>query len=315
MATLATAPAQRARMSVWRRPETRWAYLFILPWIIGFVVFTAGPMVASLVLSFTDYDAIGTASWIGADNYQRMASDTRFRSALLNTLWFTVLHVPLHVAVSLGLALLLKNITGRLSGFFRTVFYLPAMTPTVAVGAVFLLLLNGQSGAINAFLGWFGIRGPAWTTDPSWMLYGVVILSLWTVGGSVIILFAGLNEVPKDLYEAARIDGAGPLRQFRSVTLPMISSSLFFVVIVSTIGALQLFNEVYTMYYGNAQTQLQASDAVLTLAIYVFQQGFQFLDMGYASAVAWVLFIVILLVTVINLKFGDKFVFYEGDQR
>lgn len=306
-------PRRRGRWAQWRRPETRWAYLFLAPWIIGFLAFTAGPMIASLVMSFTDYDVINEASFVGGENYSRMVSDPQVRTALFNTLLYTFVHVPLSIGIALSLAVLLNQIGGRFAGFFRTVFYMPAMTPTVAVGVLFLLLLNGQNGLVNAFLGIFGINGPAWTTDPDWIRWGIVTMSLWTIGGTIVILFAALKNVPVHLYEAARIDGAGPWRQFREVTLPMISGALFFVAIVNTIASLQMFTEVYTMFYGNAQSQLQASDTALFYVIYLFQQGFQYLNMGYASALAWGLFVIVLVVTLVQVKLGDKFVYYEGD--
>ncbi|WP_203433112.1 carbohydrate ABC transporter permease [Jiangella asiatica] len=314
---LAAPPMTRRRrwQAAWRRPETRWAYLFLLPWILGFLVFTAGPMLASLVLSFTDYDVINPATYVGGENYQRMVEDPEVRTALFNTVLYTVIHVPLSIAIALALAVLLNQIGGRFAGFFRTVFYLPAMTPTVAVGVLFLLLLNGQNGLVNALLRLFGINGPAWTTDPDWVRWGIIIMSLWTIGGTIVILFAALKNVPNDLYEAARIDGAGAWRQFREVTVPMISGSLFFVTIVNTIASLQMFTEVYTMFYGNAQSELQASDSALFYVIYLFQQGFQFLEMGYASALAWGLFAIVLIVTLVQVKLGDRFVYYEGDDR
>ncbi len=316
--TVSTSPAagstaRRARLGPWKRAETRWAYTFLVPWIIGFVAFTAGPMVASAVMSFQKYDVLNPATFIGTDNYERLISDPQARRALINTVVYTVVHVPLSIAIALALALLLNQVTGRTAGFFRTVFYLPAMTPTVAVGVLFLLLLNGQTGAINEFLGLFGIQGPSWTSDPDWILAGIILMSLWTIGGTIIILFAALRDVPKDLYEAALIDGAGPVRQFRSVTVPMISGSLFFLTIVNTIAALQLFTEVYTMYYGTTMTAMTASDASLTYVIYLFRQGFAFFDMGYASALAWGLFVLVFAVTMIQMKFAGRFVYYEGD--
>jgi multiple sugar transport system permease protein len=161
------------------RQETRWAWLFLAPWVIGFVVFTGGPMIASLVLSFTDYDVISPPRFAGLDNYRQLASDPAVAKSLGNTVFYTALHVPLAMAVSLGLALLLLRV-GRASGMFRTLFYLPVMTPAVAVGILFLFLLNGQKGLINGALGLVGIQGPNWTTDPAWIKPGIVLMSLWT---------------------------------------------------------------------------------------------------------------------------------------
>ncbi|WP_061296449.1 carbohydrate ABC transporter permease [Herbidospora cretacea] len=294
-----------------RTGETRWAYIFLIPWIVGLVLFQAGPMIASAVLSFTDYDLIGSSEFVGVENYATMAADPRLARAIGNTLLYTVVHVPLACLLALGLALLLNRITGRAAGVFRTIFYLPSMTPYVAVGVLFLFLLNGQAGVLNEALAIVGIEGPQWTTDPGWMLAGVVIMSLWNLGASTIVLFAALRNVPRELTEAAMIDGAGAWQRFRHVTLPLISAALFFVVVVDTIAALQMFDQVYTMYFGTSQAQQTSGDAALFYVVYLFQQGFQFLHMGYASALAWLLFAVIAVITFIQVKVGNRLVHYE----
>jgi multiple sugar transport system permease protein len=297
------------------RPETRWAYVFVLPWVIGLLLFQLGPMIASLALSFTDYDLISSPRLVGLDNYATMAQDPKVIRAIGNTLFYTVLHVPLSIALALGLALILNRITGRAAGVFRTIFYLPSMTPHVAVGVLFLFLLNGQVGMVNQFLALFGVQGPQWTSDPDWMLAGIVLMSLWNLGSTTIILFAALRNVPRELSEAAMIDGAGTWQRFRSITLPMIGGALFFVVIVNTIASLQMFDQVYTMYFGNTQAQNSSGDAALFYVIYLFQQAFQYLHMGYASALAWVLFLVIAIITVIQVKVGNRLVYYEAEER
>jgi multiple sugar transport system permease protein len=294
------------------RQETRWAWLFLAPWVIGFLVFTGGPMVASLVLSFTEYDVISAPRFTGLDNYRQLVSDPAVAKSLGNTVFYTALHVPLAMAVSLGLALLLQRV-GRASGLFRTIFYLPVMTPAVAVGILFLFLLNGQNGLVNGVLGLVGIQGPNWTTDPAWVKPGIVLMSLWTLGSTTIIYLAALNNVPRELYEAARIDGASPWRQFRHITMPMISGALFFTLIVNTIYSLQLFAEVYTMFFGNRATQGSSTDAALFYVVYLFQQAFQFLHMGFASAMAWLLFLIILAITILQVRVGNRFVYYEGE--
>jgi multiple sugar transport system permease protein len=300
-----------ARSSLARR-EARGAWLFLAPWVIGFLAFTAGPMIASGWLSLTEYDVINPPRFTGLDNYRRLVSDPLVAGSLGNTVLYTLLHVPLVMAISLALALLLKRVT-RFQGFFRTVFYLPVMTPAVAVGILFLLLLNTQTGLINGFLALFGIDGPSWTTDPHWVLPGIVLMSLWSLGSTVIIYLAALQNVPRDLYEAATVDGAGAWHRFRHVTLPMISGALFFTLVVNTIASLQMFTEVYTMYFGNRQTQTSFdSDAASFYVIYLFQQAFQFLHMGYASALAWLLFVIILAITLVQLRLSRRFVYYEG---
>jgi len=294
-----------------QRDERRAAYLFVSPWIIGFLIFTAGPMVASLFLSFTDYTLVDAPTPVGAANYQQLLSDPRVAKSLANTFVYALLFVPLGTVASLGLAMMLLRV-GRAAGFFRTAFYLPVMTPAVAAAAMFLLLLNGQRGLVNEVLGWVGIDGPNWTTDPSWLKPSLALVSLWSVGGSIVIFLAALKNVPHQLYEAALLDGAGPVRRFSSVTLPMISGSIFFIVITHTISALQMFDQAYTMFYGPQQKET-ASDESLVYMVYLFQQAFQFFKMGFASAMAWLLFVIILVITAIQVRVGNRFVYYEGD--
>lgn len=304
----------RKPRSAWRRRETWAAYGFISPWVIGFLVFTAGPMIASLVLSFTDYDGIGSSHGVGLDNYRQLFEDPAVAKSLMNTLIFAALRVPLSMALALGLAMLLLK-AGRASGFFRTLFYLPVMTPSVAVGILFLLLFNGNVGLINHVLGLVGVQGPAWTTDGAWVKPGLVLTSLWSVGSTVIIYFAALKNVPQDLYEAAELDGVGRWNRFRHVTLPQISGTLFFTLIVNTIAALQTFTEAYTAFFGSSNSQTYSNDAALFYVVYLFQQAFQYMHMGYASALAWLLFLVILVITIVQAKVSKRFVYYEGDQR
>ncbi len=307
-ATGATAPTRRR----WRvSQETRWAYIFLLPWIIGTVIFTAGPMLASLVLSFTRYNVIRPPQFTGLRNYELMLNDRHIPQALFNTAFFAILHVPGVIIISLLLAMMLLRV-GRASGFFRTAFYLPNVTPAVAVGTLFLLLLAG-GGLLNRALGAVGIDGPNWLTDPGWVKPGIVIMSLWTLGSTVVIYFAALRNVPLELYEAARLDGANGWQTFKSITVPFISGAIFFTVIVNTIASLQIFAEVFTMFFGSRSGPAQ--DAALFYTIYLFQKAFQDLDMGYASAMAWLLFVIILIITLIQVRMSRRFVFYAGDSR
>jgi multiple sugar transport system permease protein len=299
-----------ARTSPLRRRETRAALMFLAPWIIGFLVFTAGPMVVSLVLSFSDYSFVQAPTPVGTSNYAQLFSDPRIGKALGNTFVYAALFVPLGTVVSLLLGMLLLRV-GRAAGFFRTAFYLPVMTPAVAAAGMFLMLLNGQNGLVNHVLGWVGIQGPQWTTDPAWLKPSLAMVSLWTVGGSIVIFLAALKNVPQQLYEAALLDGAGPVRRFFSVTLPMISGTVFFIVITHTIAAMQMFDQAYTMFYG-PQQKATASDDSLVYMVYLFQQAFQFFHMGFASAMAWLLFVIILVITAIQVRVGNRFVYYEG---
>lgn len=309
---LGTGRARQAQRTRQRR-ETRAALLFISPWIIGFLGFTLWPVLYSGYLSLTDYDVFNAPQFIGLENYRTLFADDTARMAIGNTFYFAVIQVPLQVVVSLALALLL-NQAGRSAGFFRTAFFLPRMTPPVAVGVLLLLLFNGQSGLINAVLGVFGIDGPAWTTDPDWIKPGLILMSLWSVGSSVIILLAALRNVPVELYESAKLDGANFWQKTTRITVPMISGALFFVFIINSIDALQSFTEAYTAYFGSGNTTY-SNDAALFYSIYLFREAFEFLNMGYASALAWVLFVIILIITLIQLRVSKRFVYYEGEQR
>ena len=293
------------------RRQTRNALLFISPWILGFLIFTLWPILYSGYLSLTDYDVLNDPNFVALANYRELTQDPRVLLSLRNTLYYAALSVPLHVGIALLLALLLMR-ARRATGFFRTVFYLPNMTPPVAVGILLLLLFNGHNGLVNAVLGFFGIPGPDWTTDSTWIKPGLVLMSLWTLGGSTIILLAALNNVPRDLYDAALVDGASAWRRFRTVTVPMISGTLFFLVIVNTIAAMQSFTEAYTAYFGAGNTTY-SNDAALFYVIYLFRQAFEYLNMGFASAMAWLLFAIIMVITAIQYVVGRKLVFYEGE--
>ena len=312
MSASTIAPVRPGRRRA-RRRETGAALLFISPWLVGFLIFTAWPVIYSGYLSLTDYDVINNPNFVGFDNYATMFDDPKIALSMGNTLVFTILSVPLHIVVALALALLLLR-AARATGFFRTVFFLPKMTPAVAVGVLFLLIFNGQDGLINRVLGFFGIQGPYWTTDPAWVKPGLVLISLWTIGSSIVILLAALKNVPTELYESARIDGANFWQQTTRITVPMISSTIFFLAIINTIYGFQIFTEAYTVFFGSGNTTY-SNDAALFYVIYLFQQGFQYLHMGYASAMAWLLFVVILVFTVAQFAISRRVVYYEGDVR
>lgn len=311
MATQSTvAPSRKREGATLQQRETLAGLAFISPWFIGFLIFTAGPMVVSLGLSLTDYDVLRPPTFIGLQNYERMLTDQRLMTSLSNSVYYALLHVPLAIIFALSLALILNNV-GKAAGFFRTAFYLPSVTPAVAIGTLWLWLLNPRVGLINSALEVFGIDGPGWTTDPNWIKPGIVLMSLWSVGSTVIIYLAALRNVPNDLYEASNIDGANGWQQFRHITIPMISGAIFFTLVVNIISSLQIFTEVYTMYFGN-QTNNAASSAGLFYNIYLFRQAFEFLRFGYASAMAWLLFVIILILTFIQLRLSNRWVYTEG---
>ncbi|MBA3778085.1 MAG: sugar ABC transporter permease [Chloroflexi bacterium] len=308
--TAATASApSRGRWRV--SEETRWAFIFLLPWIVGFVIFTAGPMIASFAISFTQYNVIRPPEFVGLENYLRLLDDRRIPLALTNTAIYAVLHVPGVIILALALAMLLLRV-GRAAGFFRTIFYMPTVTPAVAVGTLFLLVLAGN-GVLNQALGVIGLNGPNWLSDPDWVKPGLVIMSLWTLGSTVVIYFAALRNVPLELYEAARIDGANSWQQFRNITIPFISGALFFTIIVNTIASLQIFAEVFTMFFGARSGPAQSS--ALFYVVYLFQKAFEDLQFGYASAMAWLLFVIVLAITAVQIRLSRRFVYYEGEDR
>jgi multiple sugar transport system permease protein len=266
-------PSRRRRVSPLQKKETLAAFLFLSPWIVGFLIFTLGPMIASFYLSLTQYNVIKPPIYIGLENYKEMLIDPKIPQSLYNSFFYTVLYVPLSTIFALILAVLLKGLK-KGAGFFRTAFYLPSITPSVAVGVLFLNLLNMRIGLVNRFLALFGIIGPAWSTDPNWIKPGIVIMSLWGVGSTVIIYLAALQDVPKDLYESAKIDGANGWYQFRKITLPMISGTIFFTMIVNTISSIQIFTEVYTMYFGTMAANT-GQEAALFYVIYLFWNAFE----------------------------------------
>ena len=309
----APGPKQRTRMSPMRRREAITGILFISPWILGFLVFTFGAMVYSLVISFSHYQlATDTARPAGLANYEALITDPKIATALGNTLFYAVLAVPLEVALALALAMLLNSVR-RGAGFFRTVFYLPKMTPTVATASVFLLLLNGSNGAINRGLAAIGIDGPDWLLDPAWVKPSIVLMTVWGVAGTMVIFLAALQNVPKELYEAASIDGAGAWRRFWNVTLPLISPAVLFNVLVLTIAAFQIFDQAFLLFHRT--TASGSSDASLFYAIYLFEQAFRQFNFGFAAAMAWLLFVIILVISIIQMRVGNRFVYYEGGER
>ena len=317
----APGPLSRARrwLSAFRERETWAAYLFILPWVFGFVFLTAGPMVWSLALSFTNYGVEQIAGFsetesVGTANYRQLLDDDKIGLSLRNTFIYTVMTVPGKMLFALLLAMILLRV-GHAAGLFRTIFYLPDITPPVAIGILILTLFNGQVGVVNRALEFVGIPGPFWTTDPTWIKPALAIMSLWGVGGTMVIYLAALKAVPQHLYEAAAMDGAGAWKRFRDVTLPMISPALFFTFIVLTIAGLQTFTEAYTAFFGAGTAGAESPDAALMYAIYIFRQAFEFFNMGFASAMSWLLFAIIMVVTAVQFIGSRRFVFYQGAQK
>ncbi len=279
-------------------------YAFIAPWILGFLVFTAGPFLVSIYLSFTRYNIITPAVWVGAANYKvLLTGNPRFWKALTVTFQYALLAIPLGVVAGVALALLL-NLDLKGISVFRTIFYLPSIVPSVATSMIFLWILNPEIGLINGLLRNIGIIGPAWLQDMHWSLRSLIFMSLWGVGGSMIIYLAGLKDIPAHLYEAAIIDGASAWRRARHITLPMLTPVIFFNLVMGVIGTFQYFTEAYIMTQGGPE------DSTLFYALYLFQRAWRYLDMGYASAMAWILFFLVMVLTGVLFRTQRRWVHY-----
>lgn len=289
------------------RREERLFYLFVTPWLIGLTLFWGGPILASLGLSFTDWSGVNLSDLklIGLENYSALFADDLFWESVGNTVFYAVGSVTLGTTFALILAILLNQKVPGLA-FFRSVFYLPSVTAGVAVALVWIWILNPSVGLLNYGLGLIGIDGPKWLQSSDWVLPALIIMSLFRVGPSMIILLAGLQGIPQNLYEAAEIDGAGRWAKLRNVTLPMLSPALFFVLVVSTVGSFQIFTEIRTMTQGGPGT------SSFVLVWYLWQQAFVYLRMGFASAVSWILFIVIMTLVGLQFWIGSRWVYYES---
>jgi multiple sugar transport system permease protein len=304
-----SAPRRLAGLRSRRRKEALWFYLFASPWIIGFLVFLFGPMVASIYLSLTDWDSFTTPKFVGLDNYRELlTNDPVFWTALKNTIYYAAVSVPLGLLLGLWLANLL-NKQVRARKLFRTLIYLPTLVPLVAAAMVFKMVL-APSGALNDLLGLVGISGPTWLLDPVWVKPSLILLSVWGVGSATVLLLAAMKGIPKELYEAAEVDGASSTRQFWSITVPQLTPIIFFNLVMGLIGAFQVFSQVYVLTRGATQAPEEAS---VTLVPFLFDQAFAFYHMGYASAISWLLFLVILGLTLIAFRTARKWVFYETE--
>lgn len=278
---------------------------FLSPWLIGFAAFTLLPVALSLYYSFCDYSLVQPPAWVGLDNYRDLLGDPVFWQALRNTLHYAAMAIPAALMVSLGLALLLNlRVPGRT--VFRTIIFLPSLVPVVASAMVWLWLLNADAGLINAGLRMVGVKGPGWLIDTQWALPSLALMSLWGVGHTVVIYLAGLQDVPAELYEAAAIDGAGPARRLWHVTLPTISPVIFFNLVMAIIGTLQVFATPFIMTGGGP------ARATYFYSMYLYDNAFNYLKMGYASAMAWILLMVIVLLTALAFWTSKRWVHYQG---
>jgi multiple sugar transport system permease protein len=297
------------------RRESRWGYLFISPWIIGFVLLTAGPMIASLVLSLTEYDIVSPPTWIGLDNYIKLfTNDPKFWHSLAVTASYALVAIPLGLIFGFSLAYLL-NLRVPLMPFWRTVFYMPAVMPAVASALLWGAISNPRYGILNWFLSLVGIRGPGWLASHDWALPALIIMSLWSVGGGMIIYLAGLQSIPTTLYESAQIDGANGWQQVRHITLPLMTPVIFYNLVIGIIGTFQYFTEVYVLTANSSGGLGGPAEATLFYNIYLYNNAFRYFNMGYASALAWVLFVIVLVLTLLVFRSSAAWVYYDGEVR
>ena len=298
----------KAKLSPARR-EALSAYALISPWVVGFLVWTAGPMLASLFLSFTEYNVVSPLRWLGGANYfSAFIGDPLFWQSLKVTFAYAAMSLPAGLAVGLAVALLLNLSVPALS-VWRAIYYLPSVISGVAVAVLWQYAFNPRFGVLNWALSLVGIRGPGWLADPKWALPSLAIMSLWGAGGGMVLYLAALQSVPTALYDAAKVDGANAWQRLRYVTLPMISPVIFFNLVMGTIGTFQYFTNAYVM------TQGGPINATLFYNLYLYNNAFRYFRMGYASALAWILFVIILLLTLLIFRSSSIWVYYEGQLR
>lgn len=287
-------------------PDNKPAYLFLAPWLLGLVAFTIGPVIASLVLSFTDYNLLQPPEFIGVDNWIAMTQDARLWNSLRVTFVYVLVSVPLQLALALAIAILLDRGMRGLA-FYRSIFYLPSLLGGSVAIAILWRQVFGKEGLVNGVLAWFGIEGPGWIAHPDYALGTIIILHIWTFGSPMVIFLAGLRQIPEQFYEAAQVDGAGRVRRFVSITLPLLTPIIFFNLVLQVIFAFQSFTQAYIVSGGTGGP----SDSTMFFTLYLYKRAFTDLDMGYASAMAWFLLLIIAGFTAFNFWLSRFWVFYD----
>jgi multiple sugar transport system permease protein len=316
MATIAPTsqrPERKPRLSRQLRNDLR-AYLFVAPWILSLLVFTAYPTLASFYFSFTKYTILNPPRWVGFDNFTTMfAHDPLYWVSVGNTVYYTLVSVPLGLAVALALALLL-NQRARGIGFYRTAYYLPSLVPGVAGTLLWLVLLDPRLGLVNQMLSALGVPKVGWLKSADWAKPGLILMSLWASSGSAMLIFlAGLKDVPQSLIEAALIDGANAWQRFRNVTLPLITPTIFFNLLIGIIGSFQVFGPA--LVAGGTGNTVGPLNSLLMYMLLLYRNAFRFFDMGYASAMALAMFLVLVLLSLLLVRTSNYWVHYEGGQR
>ncbi|HEX6336038.1 MAG TPA: sugar ABC transporter permease [Jiangellaceae bacterium] len=302
-------PTRRRGKSVLQKRENRAAYLFLAPWFLGLALITIGPIVASLVLSFTDYSLLESPNWIGFENFERMLDDPRLHNSLRVTFTYVFVSVPFVLALALALAMVLDRGLRGLP-FYRSVYYLPSLLGGSVAIAILWKIVFGTNGLVNQVLGLFGLEDlPGWVGHPDYALSTLIVLNVWTFGSPMIIFLAGLRQIPQMYYEAAAVDGAGSMRRFLSVTLPLLTPIIFFNLILETIKAFQTFSQAFIVSGGTGGP----ADSTMFYTLYLYLRGFGAFDMGYASALAWFLLMIIAGLTAVNFIASRFWVHYGDD--
>jgi multiple sugar transport system permease protein len=302
----ATLRSARPRLSPQRRHDLLMGLLFAAPAIVGLLVFVAYPVFASIYFSFTSYSVLRPPRWIGLENYYTLLfDDPLFYKTLWNTLYMAIFTIPLSVVVAMALAMLL-NVKVRGQSFYRTIFYLPTIVPFVASSILWIWIFNPQYGILNTLLWYIGIQGPGWISDPAWAKPSLIIMSVWGVGGWMVIYLAGLQDTPQELYEAAELDGANWWHKTVNLTIPFMSPYILFSVILMLIGIFQYFTPVAVMTRGGP------ADATRVYAMYLYDNAFTYFKMGYASAMAWLLFLLVVALTLVIFRTSARRVYYGG---
>jgi multiple sugar transport system permease protein len=308
---MALMPGQRGHRGALRRREARAGLLFVLPWLLSLLILTTYPVLAAFYLSLTDYNVVQPPTWVGLQNYRTMlTADPAFWISVKNTAFYTLLAVPLGLAGSLALALLL-NLRVRGLGIYRTLVYLPALTPPVASTIIFIGMFDPEGGLINAILQQVGLPALGWLNDPTWAKPALVMMSLWGLGAGALVFLAGLQEIPQALLEAAAIDGAGPWRRFRHITLPLLTPVILFNLVVGVIGAFHVFTPALV----SGGTTGKPLESTLMLMVHIYRNAFRYFAMGYASALAVVLFLAVLMVTWAIFRSAQMWLYEVGDDR
>lgn len=306
----ASGPAVKKKLGKMALKEERAAYFFLLPWLLGLVIFLGFPVIASILLSMTEWNLLNPPVWVGLENYIKMFADRDFYHSMGVTLKYLVISVPVYLVAALGLALLLNS---KIKGmyFFRTVMFMPSVIAGTAVAVMWSMLLNPDLGVVNQVLRAIGIANPPrWLASNDWAVPAVILMGLWSIGGGTIIYLAGLQNIPPHLYEAAVIDGANPWQKFTNITLPMLTPTIFFQLITGLVGAFQVFDVAYVLSGRGARR-----GALLFYLLNLYNEGFRNSRFGYASALAWVLVILATVAIIITFRTSERWVYYEGDTK